>query len=212
MSKPAFNTLDAIAVPLDRRNVDTDQIIPARFLRKSRSAGMADYLFHDLRADPAGVKRSDFILNHERYQSAQILVARDNFGSGSSREAAVYALWDFGFRAVIAPSFGDIFFSNSLKNGLLPIVLDPESVEALLGLLLAQPGCRVKIEPEFALFVAAGLLTVVVAVALAPAALRIVSVNVTISCVVRAGAVKLGETVLAPVTVMVPSGASLVHA
>ena len=146
MSKPAFNTLDAIAVPLDRRNVDTDQIIPARFLRKSRSAGMADYLFHDLRADPAGVKRSDFILNHERYQSAQILVARDNFGSGSSREAAVYALWDFGFRAVIAPSFGDIFFSNSLKNGLLPIVLDPESVEALLGLLLAQPGCRVKID------------------------------------------------------------------
>lgn len=146
MDKPAFSTLDAIALPLDRRNVDTDQIIPARFLRKPRSAGMADYLFHDLRCDETGRPRADFILNDPRYAGATVLVARENFGTGSSREAAVYAMWDFGFRAVIAPSFGDIFYSNALKNGLLPIVLRAELVDALLARLTAHPGARIQID------------------------------------------------------------------
>lgn len=146
MDKPAFRTLSAIGLPLDRRNVDTDQIIPARFLRKPRSAGMADYLFHDLRCDEAAGPRADFILNDPRYAGAAVLVARENFGSGSSREAAVYALWDYGFRVVIAPSFGDIFYSNALKNGLLPIVLNPEAVDGLLTCLTAFPGDRIQID------------------------------------------------------------------
>ena len=146
MNKPAFNSLDAVAVPLDRRNVDTDQIIPARFLRKPRAAGMAAYLFHDLRWDPEGRERADFILNEPLYRDAKILVARENFGSGSSREAAVYALWDFGFKVVIAPSFGDIFSSNALKNGLLPVSLPTETVDALLAELSAHPAMHIQVD------------------------------------------------------------------
>ncbi|MFM8546204.1 MAG: 3-isopropylmalate dehydratase small subunit [Betaproteobacteria bacterium] len=146
MYKPAFPTLDSVAIPLDRRNVDTDQIIPARFLRKPRAAGMADYLFHDLRRGEDGRLRADFVVNDSRYAGAAVLISRENFGSGSSREAAVYALWDYGFRAVIAPSFGDIFFSNSLKNGLLPVVLDTSSVERLLTGLSSLPGGRVQVD------------------------------------------------------------------
>lgn len=146
MDKPAFQELDAVAMPLDRRNVDTDQIIPARFLRKPRAAGMADYLFFDLRHDQSGADRSDFVLNDPRFKDAEVLVARENFGSGSSREAAVYALWDYGFRAVIAPSFGDIFYSNALKNGLLPIVLSVQAVELLIDALLSQSASRVLID------------------------------------------------------------------
>jgi 3-isopropylmalate/(R)-2-methylmalate dehydratase small subunit len=148
MTKPAFTTLESRAIPLDRRNVDTDQIIPARFLRKPRAAGMAAYLFHDLRRDGEGRARPDFVFNHPTYAGAAILVARENFGSGSSREAAVYALWDGGVRAVIAPSFGDIFHSNALKNGLLPIVLSADQVEALLAALQASPGATVRIDLE----------------------------------------------------------------
>jgi len=99
-------------------NIDTDQIIPARFLQKPRKGGFGQYLFHDLAEDPG------FILNQPAYRDAQVLVAGKNFGCGSSRENAVWALFDYGFRVVIAPSFGDIFFNNCLKNGLLPIVLD----------------------------------------------------------------------------------------
>jgi 3-isopropylmalate/(R)-2-methylmalate dehydratase small subunit len=148
MSKPVFTVVESVAIPLDRRNVDTDQIIPARFLRKPRAAGMAAYLFHDLRFDAEGRTRPDFVFNDPCYTRAEILVARENFGSGSSREAAVYALWDSGVRAVIAPSFGDIFQSNALKNGLLPIVLPADRVEHLLAALLASPGATLRVDLE----------------------------------------------------------------
>ncbi len=110
MSNTSFTILTSSAVPLNVRNVDTDQIIPARFLRRQRSEGFKNQLFCDLRFDENGGPRIDFVLNDPHYRDAHILVARENFGSGSSREHAVYALWDYGFRAVIAPSFGDIFF------------------------------------------------------------------------------------------------------
>jgi len=148
MSKPVFSVVESVAIPLDRRNVDTDQIIPARFLRKPRAAGMGSYLFHDLRLDSDGQPRPEFIFNHPAFQGASILIARENFGSGSSREAAVYALWDGGIRVVIAPSFGDIFYSNSLKNGLLPVVLTADRVERLLGLVQASPAFRVRVDLE----------------------------------------------------------------
>src|SRR5713101_2875070 len=142
-----FQKLDAVAVPLARPNVDTDQIIPARFLRKLRSEGFGDYLFRDLRFGEDGRPR-DFVLNHPGYRDAKILVAERNFGCGSSREHAVYALWDYGFRAVIAPSFGDIFFNNCFKNGLLPIVLPAEQVAALQAELAQRPGAHVRVDLE----------------------------------------------------------------
>ena len=132
----AFKNLDAVAAPIARPNVDTDQIVPARFLRKPRSAGFGNYLFHDLRLDKDGRER-DFVLNKPPYHDAKILVAERNFGCGSSREAAVYALWDYGFRAVVAPSFGDIFFGNSFMNGLLLIALPPADVAALIGAVVS---------------------------------------------------------------------------
>src|SRR6202162_3814294 len=132
----AFKNLDAVAAPIARPNVDTDQIVPARFLRTPRSAGFGNYLFHDLSLYKDGRER-DFVLNKPPYHDAKILVAERNFGCGSSREAAVYALWDYGFRAVVAPSFGDIFFGNSFMNGLLLIALPPADVAALIGALEA---------------------------------------------------------------------------
>ncbi|MDQ2091808.1 3-isopropylmalate dehydratase small subunit [Marimonas arenosa] len=118
-----------LAVALPRDNVDTDQLIPARFMSVPRSAGYGDYLLHDLRRDEDGALHPDFPLN--RHPAASILVAGRNFGSGSSREAAVYALVDAGFRAVIAPSFGDIFAGNAVNNGLLPARVSPEDAAAL---------------------------------------------------------------------------------
>jgi 3-isopropylmalate/(R)-2-methylmalate dehydratase small subunit len=141
----AFKNLDAVAAPIARPNVDTDQIVPARFLRKPRSGGFGNYLFHDVRLDKDGRER-DFVLNEPPYRDAKILVAERNFGCGSSREAAVYALWDYGIRAVVAPSFGDIFFGNSLVNGLLLIVLPPADVAALTGALEANPGAHMRID------------------------------------------------------------------
>jgi 3-isopropylmalate/(R)-2-methylmalate dehydratase small subunit len=141
-----FTRLDAVAAPMPVPNVDTDQIIPARFLRKSRMDGYGQYLFHDLRFAPDGSEKPDFVLNEAPYRGARILVADKNFGCGSSREHAVYALWDYGFRAVIAPSFGDIFFGNSFKNGFLPIVLPVEAVSALRGAIQSRPGARVTVD------------------------------------------------------------------
>jgi 3-isopropylmalate/(R)-2-methylmalate dehydratase small subunit len=141
-----FERLEAVAVPLARTNVDTDQIIPARYLQKPRDEGYADFLFHDLRLDSNGNSKPDFILNQPAFASAHILVAGRNFGCGSSREGAVYALWDYGFRAVIAPSFGDIFYSNSLKNGFLPIVLPQSDVDRLLVVLAEFPGASLAID------------------------------------------------------------------
>ena len=132
----AFTQLRALAAPFEGRNVDTDQIIPARFLKKNRDEFYKNYLFHDLRFDEHGAPLANFILNRPLFQGAQILVADENFGCGSSREGAVYCLSDFGIRAILAPSFGDIFFNNCLKNGLLPIRLEPKSLEAVRLALL----------------------------------------------------------------------------
>ena len=118
-----FTTLTAPACPLKLANVDTDQILPARFLKVRRAAGFGPYLFHDLRRDEQGNLRSGFALNQPRWRDARILVASRNFGGGSSREAAVYALYDGGIRCVIASSFGDIFSQNASKNGLLAAVV-----------------------------------------------------------------------------------------
>ena len=143
-----FQKLDAVAMPIAAPNVDTDQIVPARFLRKPRNAGYGGFLFHDLRFDDTGAQKPGFVLNRPAYRGARILVAERNFGCGSSREHAVYALWDYGFRAVIAPSFGDIFFNNCFKNGLLPIVLPAEEVTALQAELAQQPGAHVRVDLE----------------------------------------------------------------
>ena len=137
--------IDSIAVPLLHADIDTDQIIPARFMSRTRAEGFAPCLFHDLRFTAGGVTRH-FVLDHPTYSGAHILVAGANFGCGSSREQAVYALWDFGFRAVIAPSFGDIFFTNCLQNGLLPIVLSEATASDLGRLLTRTPGMRVVID------------------------------------------------------------------
>lgn len=129
-----FRTLVARACPLGLANVDTDQLIPARFMSRPRSAGYGHYLLHDLRCGSDGASKG-FVLDDPRYAGAQILFARRNFGTGSSREAAVYALWDFGIRCVVAPSFGDIFASNAVKNGLLPAQIDDADAEAFLRTL-----------------------------------------------------------------------------
>ncbi|HEX6979713.1 MAG TPA: 3-isopropylmalate dehydratase small subunit [Alphaproteobacteria bacterium] len=141
-----FEPLDSVAVPIMRANVDTDQILPARYLQKPRSDDFGAYLFRDLRFRKDGSEVPDFVLNQEPYRHGRILVAERNFGCGSSREHAVWALYDYGFRAVIAPSFGDIFHSNALKNGLLPIVLPDATVAALLKTISARPGSRVKVD------------------------------------------------------------------
>lgn len=138
----AFDTLEAVACPLGLENVDTDQLIPARFMSRPRAQGYGGFLLHDLRADP----ERPFILDAPRYAGAAILVARRNFGAGSSREAAVYALWDFGVRCVIAPSFGDIFASNAVKNGLLPAVVSEADAEALLAFLEAAASPRLSVD------------------------------------------------------------------
>ncbi|MBW6425823.1 3-isopropylmalate dehydratase small subunit [Rhizobium sp. XQZ8] len=128
-----FKTLDAVACPLPQSNVDTDQLIPARFMKRSRADGYGGFLLYDLRFDETGAQKADCPLNDTIRQGAQILVSRRNFGSGSSREAAVYALVDYGITCVIAPSYGDIFASNSVNNGLLPAVVSEEDCEALLA-------------------------------------------------------------------------------
>jgi 3-isopropylmalate/(R)-2-methylmalate dehydratase small subunit len=118
-------------VPLDRANVDTDQIIPKQFLKRIERTGYGDFLFYDWRLRADGTSIEDFVLNSEQYRNGSVLLARRNFGCGSSREHAAWALLDYGFRAVIAPTFADIFFSNSSKNGLLTIVLPEGTVDEL---------------------------------------------------------------------------------
>jgi len=135
-----FVRLDAVALPVAQPNVDTDQIVPARYLQKPRSDNFGDYLFRDVREDPA------FVFNREAYRGARIVVAERNFGCGSSREHAVWALYDHGFRAAIAPSFGDIFAGNAQKNGFLPVVLPEPAVAQLLAQLNAQPGARIVVD------------------------------------------------------------------
>ena len=144
----AFIKETALAAPIVGRNVDTDQIIPARFLKADRSAGYGRFLFHDLRFREDGSEREDFILNQEPYRQAKILVTDENFGCGSSREGAVYALYDYGIRAIIGPSFGDIFYNNALKNGLVPLRLPAETVARLRAQLLADPHHAIVIDLE----------------------------------------------------------------
>jgi 3-isopropylmalate/(R)-2-methylmalate dehydratase small subunit len=141
-----FEIVNALAAPLNMANVDTDQIIPARFLWRPRSAGYGALLFNDLRATPEGTPRPEFVLNQERYAGAQILVTDRNFGCGSSREHAVWALVDAGIRVVIAPSFGDIFFNNSFKNGLLPVVLPASRCAELRAALARNAGARLIVD------------------------------------------------------------------
>ena len=143
-----FTTLTAIAAPMEMANVDTDRVIPVRFLRKLRSdkAGYDPYLFHDMRFDNDGREKPDFVLNQPSYRSAGILVAGANFGCGSSREGAVYALLDYGIRAVIAPSFGDIHYANELQNGMLPVTLPEEICRGLRDQLRAKPGATLAID------------------------------------------------------------------
>ncbi len=132
--------IEGTAVPLDRSDVDTDQIIPAQYLKRIERTGFGPFLFDEWRKDP------DFVLNDERYRGASILIAGANFGSGSSREHAPWALEDYGFRAVIAPSFADIFRNNCFKIGLLPVELRAESVRALMDASLDDPTTRIVID------------------------------------------------------------------
>lgn len=142
----AFTTLTAIAAPFDMNNVDTDQILPARYLRRPRDERYPTYGFHDQRFHADGRKRADFILNQPPFDTAGILVAARNFGVGSSREAAVYALLAMGICCVVAESFGDIFQSNALKNRLLPVALPEATCAALRLALVATPGTRLTVD------------------------------------------------------------------
>jgi len=126
-----FKPVSSIVTPLDKVNVDTDQIVPKQFLKLVQKSGFGEFLFFNWRYDENENKKPDFILNDSKYENSQILVAGDNFGCGSSREHAVWALLDYGFSVIIAPSFADIFLSNCFKNGILPITLDQKLVEKL---------------------------------------------------------------------------------
>lgn len=140
-----FTTITAIAAPLDEANIDTNQLCPTRFNKVPRGPKYAQVLFHDLRFNADGSEK-DFILNHGPYRSAGIIVADRNFGCGSSRESAVYALYEFGIRCVIAPSFGDIFANNSCKNGLLPVVLPDAAAAAIRKQLCESPGATMTVD------------------------------------------------------------------
>ncbi|HEU5350540.1 MAG TPA: 3-isopropylmalate dehydratase small subunit [Terracidiphilus sp.] len=143
-----FKTLTSLAAPLDRTNVDTDQIIPKQFLKRIERTGYGDFLFFDWRQTPAGEPIASFVLNDARYKGAQILVAGKNFGCGSSREHAAWALSDFGFRVVIAPTFADIFFSNAGKNGIVLARLSEAEVEQLLKNAATIPGYQLTVSLE----------------------------------------------------------------
>lgn len=142
----AFTTLTGIAAPLDRANADTDQIIPKQFLKRIERTGFGEFLFFDWRYQPDGhTPNPDFLLNQPQYQGASVLIAGKNFGCGSSREHAPWALNDYGFRAIIAPSYADIFYNNCFKNGMLPLVLPEETVALLMKRALA-PGYTLTVD------------------------------------------------------------------
>ena len=150
-----FTTLDAVVVPIDRANVDTDAIIPKQFMKSIQRTGFGDNLFDEWRYLDRGEpgqdasrrpKNPDFALNQPAFAGAQILLARENFGCGSSREHAPWALHGFGIRALVATSFADIFFNNCFKNGMLPLVLDAATVDRLFALVAARPGMRFAVD------------------------------------------------------------------
>ena len=140
-----FKTLTSTVAPLDRTNVDTDQIIPKQFLKRIERTGYGDFLFFDWRQTPEGNPVPEFVLNNPRYRDAKILIAGKNFGCGSSREHAAWALSDFGFRVVIAPTFADIFFSNAGKNGIVLVRLSESEVETLLRNAQTIPGYKLTV-------------------------------------------------------------------
>jgi 3-isopropylmalate/(R)-2-methylmalate dehydratase small subunit len=153
----AFTKITAVAAPLDRSNVDTDMIIPKQFLKSIKRSGFGKNLFDELRYLDEGRPdescegrpiNPEFVLNQPVYQSAQILLARENFGCGSSREHAPWALEDFGIRVIIAPSFADIFYNNCFKNGLLPIELDATTVDSLFVLAHTEQGAQLRVDLE----------------------------------------------------------------
>jgi 3-isopropylmalate/(R)-2-methylmalate dehydratase small subunit len=143
-----FNNFNGTVAPLDRVNVDTDQIIPKQFLKLIERTGFGKYLFYDWRFASDGKLNNQFILNQPRYKGASILLARANFGCGSSREHAVWALEDYGFRVLIAPSYADIFHNNCFKNGILPISLDPGEVDALFNEVTSRDGYTLGVDLE----------------------------------------------------------------
>ncbi len=145
---PTFTRLTSRMVPLPVNDIDTDQIIPARFLKATDKRGLGEALFADWRYHPNGTPRLDFVINDPRYQDAKILLAGDNFGCGSSREHAPWALTSYGFRAVISTSFADIFRNNSLKNGLLPIIVDAETHRSLFDLVEESLTAEITVDLE----------------------------------------------------------------
>ncbi|MDR9499607.1 MAG: 3-isopropylmalate dehydratase small subunit [Hydrogenovibrio sp.] len=157
MSLQKFTKFDALVAPMDRANVDTDAIIPKQFLKSIKRTGFGPNLFDEWRYEDVGQPgvdnsqrplKKDFVLNQPRYQGARLLLARENFGCGSSREHAPWALKDYGFDVIVAPSFADIFFNNSFKNGILPIVLPAETVEQLFQAVYAQAGYSLTVDLE----------------------------------------------------------------
>jgi len=152
-----FTTLNGLVAPMDRANVDTDAIIPKQFLKSIKRSGYGPFLFDEWRYEDRGEpgmdctnrpKRADFVLNQPRYQGAELLLARENFGCGSSREHAPWAILDYGFRCLIAPSFADIFYNNCFKNGILPIVLDEKIVDRLFKETHATEGYSLAVDLE----------------------------------------------------------------
>jgi 3-isopropylmalate/(R)-2-methylmalate dehydratase small subunit len=141
-----FTTLTGVAAPLNMINVDTDMIIPKNYLKTIKRTGLGKSLFAEMRYDESGREKPDFVLNKGPYRNARILVSGQNFGCGSSREHAPWALLDFGIRCVIAPSFADIFFNNTFKNGILPITLPEARVNELLRFLLELPGAEITVD------------------------------------------------------------------
>jgi 3-isopropylmalate/(R)-2-methylmalate dehydratase small subunit len=147
MAKEKFDILESTCVPLPLENIDTDQIIPARFLSATARAGFGDNLFRDWRYGKKGEKNMDFVLNKPEF-SGKVLVGGKNFGSGSSREHAVWAIYDYGFRAVVSSFFADIFMNNALNNGLLPIVVSDEYLKKLMSMCQDDPSTKVRIDLE----------------------------------------------------------------
>jgi 3-isopropylmalate/(R)-2-methylmalate dehydratase small subunit len=143
-----FTTHTGTAVPLYRSNIDTDQIIPKQFLKRIERTGYGQFLFYDWRFNSDGTPTKDFVLNDDKYKNASILIAGENFGCGSSREHAPWSLADYGFRAVIAPSFADIFYNNSLKNGFLPVALSEKICASLAARAEADPNYALAIDLE----------------------------------------------------------------
>lgn len=143
-----FNSLTGIVMPIDRSNIDTDAIIPKQFLKRIERTGFGQFAFYEFRYDEKDQPIEDSVFNQERYKNASILISRANFGCGSSREHAPWALEDYGFRAILAPSYADIFFNNCFNNGILPVILDNDIMDTLFEKTSAKPGYMLSVDLE----------------------------------------------------------------